>query len=317
MWIYDLFHVKRDLIVAFFVLHVMIYTILFYNYMEDLQIEPKFDFILGAENMKHNTMLSSKQEGQLFKMHKYVVPSLDFQAKDGYLEDRWAKREQSGAGDYFIAYLHRNGKVESMVSGTIKGKDLYVINTATLPERRQKGYLKSVLCNLIIYLAENNSEIGDIFVSKSTRIPVTQYTEITEEVLQEINEQSNKIESVEDQKAQVYGDTIGRTVQAIKNHNKGKEFYDKITDKPPYNKFAVAKKLLDEASKVTKPRAKIQKGSSFNFTPYVEQDPELTSYSLKKVQQFDEKRRLSFEQKLRQEEEAKDRGCCGGGCQIS
>ncbi|MBL0725824.1 MAG: hypothetical protein JJW01_02615 [Alphaproteobacteria bacterium] len=284
--------------------------------MEKQTIGLTFNFILGAENIKQNPMLSSIQGGQLFKMHKFVAPSLAFQTSEGYLEDRWAKRGPAVSGEYFVAYLSKDGEVKSIVSGIKKEKDLHIMNTATLPELRQKGYLKAVLYNLVLSLSKNYPKVENIHGLLSSGVPTGKHPEITLEALQEINERSNKIRFIQDKKAKNYGETIGKTVQALKENKEGQKIHEDIIDNPGYN-FKIAEKALAETSKVTEAYAGMTKGTNFNFTPYIKSNSNLTEHSLKEVEQFDKKRRLSFEEKLQQKKSDKSGDRSEGRGQVS
>ncbi len=108
---------------------------------------------------------------QLHSLHELVVRGLPSIIDGKNLVQKWRDREIGGGYNYYCAYLHdESGKVVSIVSGVLISEGVArIINTATLPDYRNQGLIKSIIGNLI----ERQKEIGfgkiDMVLSSSVK----------------------------------------------------------------------------------------------------------------------------------------------------
>lgn len=271
---------------------------------------PQFHFIIGCHDIKKDKILcATHEDNQFFQMHQITVPTLTDINKEGKnLVERWEDRDNEKGKNRFIAYIEKDGVVCSMVSGRIVQNEAIVINTATRPEFRRKGYYKAVLANLVKELKENHKEIGFITASINSRTQVN--NEIGDKLLEDINKLSNTIEFDDikkDKKSSIYGNIIGKSVYASKEigeqDKNALEFYNKLPDNPPYNNLASQKAMFGHAlNSGTEVKPRIVKfdsrvESDLIFTPNVKISDRLYQYSSEEIVDFNKKRKESLGKK--------------------
>lgn len=166
----------------------------------------KFGFIIGAENMHNDPILGPNGQNQLSTMHNV----------EKGLSERWMQSE-SITGKRFISYIYdQDDQVVSMISGIIK-KDgnLYVINTATLPDNQRKGLITGCVANLINNIKENNY-VKAIHVLKMSNLSHEKHN-LDPKFLDKVNEASRNIKETDPRWNNKLDPSMAKSVQAIEN----------------------------------------------------------------------------------------------------
>ncbi len=125
----------------------------------------RYVYKLGTDEIEDDPLLklNEKGEGPLYSMMEYVVPGLEKLNKNGQnLIQRWrAIREQPNSETkVFAAYIcNENNEIISIATGIIIDRhnvedkeDKHLIrflNTATLPQYRQQGFLSAVIAETV------------------------------------------------------------------------------------------------------------------------------------------------------------------------
>ena len=240
----------------------------------------EFVFVRGADAIADDPILRSNEagEGQLHSMHEYVVPGLAKLVGEKPLEGRWKDRAAASGNTYYAAYLHEGGEVKSIVSGVITKTNLMrVINTATLPDLRGRGYLLATLSHLVMSHSEGVRAIDATLTSglKAAEIPGVGLDEV-----KAILAAANEIVATPAAESLTARQRMMAALE-IADNTEGKRVYAALNEGDFWGKsnFAIMEKLFGKFSQTGRLRFEVGNDThNINFAPEFGLTKELSDF---------------------------------------